>query len=286
MQQVNVTLFDTLRILLTLMRRLKRQERHFQEQLPPLLESLSAGQQQQFPAAVIKRIKKYWELSLHVICNSLYELSGQSLSAAERQRILLLSIFGPLYDDLLDERLLSSEQLERFTLHPAAHIPASFTEQVAREAYLRLLHQSPDPGRVMEQLHCLLRWQQASLRQLSPDVAEAALYEITYKKSYYAILLYCSILDHYPAQKIRNMLYPVAGLLQLTNDAFDVYKDIQSGVYTLPNLYCDFNKLQQHFMDSVAAFNRQLAALPYHRYAKMRYGVTIHALHGMGYMAL
>lgn len=286
MPHPNVSLFQTIRCLCTLHWRLKKQERYFHQHLPPLLAQLSAGQSKTFSEKTVQRIHKYWQLGLHVICNSLYQLSGRQLTENEQQRILLFSIFGPLYDDLFDDQIMSHEQLEAFTWQPEKHVPQSFEEHVVKAVYLELLALAPDRKKVMEHLYEVFVWQQASLKQLSPEVAEAALYEITYKKSYYSILLYYSILDHYPATAIQHMLYPMAGLLQLTNDAFDVYKDVRSGIHTLPNLYRNYDQLQQHFMTDVALFNHYLEQLPFERFAKVFYSTTMHALHGMGRMAL
>lgn len=286
MPHPNVSLLRTIRCLFILHWRLKKQERYFHEHLPPLLAQLAAGQPKTFSEKTVRRIHKYWQLGLHVICNSLYQLSGRQLTANEQQRILLFSILGPLYDDLFDDHVMSYEQLEAFTWQPEMHAPQSFEEHVVKTLYLELLSLAPDRKRVMEHLHQVFLWQQASLKQLSPEVDEAALYEITYKKSYYSILLYYSILDHYPATAIQHMLYPMAGLLQLTNDAFDVYKDVRSGIHTLPNLYRNYDQLQQHFMTDVALFNHHLEQLPFERFAKVFYSTTMHALHGMGCMAL
>jgi hypothetical protein len=286
MQQPTVSLLQTIRCLCILKWRLKKQARYFNEHLPLMLAQLSAGQSNDFSAGTIRRINKYWQLSLNVICNSLYQLRGLQLSEDEQHRILLLSIFGPLYDDLFDDHILSHEQLDAFTRQPEKHIPQSFEEHVVKEVYLQLLSLSPDREKVIAHLHEVFVWQQASLKQMSPDVSEADLYEITYKKSYYSILLYYSILDHYPAAAVQKMLYPMAGLLQLTNDAFDVYKDVHSGIYTIPNLYRNFERLQQHFMDAVAEFNHYLAQLPFAQPAKAFYSITMHALHGMGCIAM
>lgn len=265
---------------------LKQQGQYIKQHLPALLDTLAAGRPEKFTAGTIKRITKYWELSLHVICNSLYKLSGKKLTADEQHRILLLSIFGPLYDDLFDDKILSHEQIASFTLEPAAHIPASFEEHVLKNIYLQLLDHSPSAEKVTAHLYEVFLWQKASLKQMSPDVSQQELYEITYKKSYYSILLFYSILDHYPDDAVLEMTYPMAGLLQLTNDAFDVYKDVHNGIYTIPNLYRNFDQLQQHFMSEVAQFNQRLMQLPFMQQAKDFYGITIHALHAMGWMAM
>ena len=157
---------------------------------------------------------------------------------------------------------------------------------MALKAYLQVLELSPDRERVIRQLHQVFAWQKASLRQMCDDITEEELYQITYQKSYHSVLLFCAVLDHYPENDIVEMLYPMAGLLQLTNDAFDVYKDVNNGIYTIPNLYRNFDKLQQQFMADVAAFNRMLRKLPFPRHAKGSYSITIHALHAMGWIAI
>ena len=285
-REKKVGLLKTIRCLGILRWQLKQQRQYIKQHLPPLLNELAAGRDEQFTAGTTRRVTKYWELSLHVICNSLYKLSGKKLRAEEQHRILLLSIFGPLYDDLFDDKILSHEQIAAFTLNPSQHTPGSFEEHVIRKIYLQLLALSPNSKKVTEHLYQVFLWQKESLKQMSPNVSQEELYEITYKKSYYSILLFYSILDHYPDDAVLEMTYPMAGLLQLTNDAFDVYKDVHSGIYTIPNLYRNFDQLQQHFMNEVALFNQRLRQLPFMQHAKDFYSITIHALHAMGWIAM
>lgn len=284
-RKLSVSYVETARLLYGLHRRLRQQRPLMQQRLQQLAAEWQAPADL-FSAKAVTRITKYWELSLHVICNSLYELTGKKLSEAEQTSILLLSIFGPLYDDLLDNNILDAEALSTLTRTPEQYVPLTAEARLAQQVYLLLLQQSPDPQRVKAHLLEVFTWQKASLKQKEAGISEAELYEITYRKSFHSILLFHSILDHYPSAELREMLYPAAGLLQLTNDAFDVYRDMQEGVYTIPSLYPDFEKIDQGFMSSVAAFNQQLAALPYPAAARARFAITIHALHGMGRMAL
>jgi len=100
------------------------------------------------------------------------------------------------------------------------------------------------------------------------------------------VLLFCALLDNYPDQKILEILYPVAGLMQLTNDAFDVWKDVHKDVYTLPNLYRNFEQLKQLFLAETSAINQRLWQLPYPAKAKQTFAIIIHSLHAMGWMSL
>ncbi|WP_343700493.1 hypothetical protein [Chitinophaga sp.] len=287
MPSSTVSTYNTARHLYLLHCRLKKQRHYIKQRLPPLLQTIRPGEAAgNFPPSSIKRFSKYWELSLNIVCDSLYLLVDRQLSQEEHERILLLSIFGPLYDDLFDERILQLHQLEAFTLEPEKHQAACFTEHAVQQLYLRILNLSPCRNTVIEHMHQVFTWQKASLKQMSAQVQEEELYEITYKKSYYSILLYYSTLNYYPPENVRAMLYPMAGLLQLTNDAFDVYKDLGSGIYTVPNRYLNFDKIMQKFLADVALFNTSLASLPFQQPAKNKYSITIHALHAMGWMAL
>jgi hypothetical protein len=94
------------------------------------------------------------------------------------------------------------------------------------------------------------------------------------------------VLDHYPEPKIVDILFPAAGLMQLTNDAFDVWKDVHKGVYTLPNQYRNFDQLQQLFLAETVKINHILLQLPYAAKARQNFAITIHSLHAMGWLSL
>lgn len=281
-----VNIYSILRRLLMLLWQLKKQERSIKGYLLPLLTGIEPGYQQKFSAGHIKRTTKYWQLSLNLVCDSLYKLSGKKLNAGEHKRILLLSAFGPLFDDLFDDQLLDHEQIEALVVEPETYVPLNTVDHLAKEIYLQLLALTPERERFIQHLHELFCWERESLKQLHSNITEEELYQITYNKSYYAVLLYCAILDNYPTDEMLEMLYPVAGLMQLTNDIFDVWKDAHKGIYTLPNLYRNFEQLQQLFMAETARLNHTLWKLPCAQEVKKAYAITIHSLNAMGWVAL
>jgi len=272
--------------MLTLFWRVKKQERYIKNYLPQLLAEVAPGNDHAFPPPLITRITKYWQLSLNIICDNLYQLTGKKLNVEEQKRIILLSVLGPLFDDLLDERVLNNEQIDLLLAKPEEYVPVNEADRLVKKIYLELLRLTPQSTQFTKHLQEACYWQQASLKQLSPNITEDELHQITYNKSYYAILLYCAVLDHYPNQETLKVVYHVSGLMQLTNDAFDVWKDVHNGIYTLPNLYPNFEKLQQQFMADVAQINHTLSQLPYTVKAKQTYAITVHSLHAMGWMAL
>jgi hypothetical protein len=278
--------FRILSSMLVIYRRVKKQERYLRSYLPNLLADVVPDYQQTFSDKDVKRITKYWQLALNLVCDNVYKLTGKKLSSAENNRIILLSVFGPLFDDLFDDHILNYEQITALVTNPEAYIALNKTDQLAKNIYLELLRGMPRRQLFIEHLQAVAHWQQESLKQLNSNITEADLQEITYKKSYYAVLLFCALLDNYPDQKILEILYPAAGLMQLTNDAFDVWKDVHKGVYTLPNLYRNFEQLQQLFLVETSSINQQLWQLPYRAKDKQTFAIIIHSLHAMGWMSL
>lgn len=282
----SVNSFRILSTMLVIYRRVKKQEGYLKSYLPNLLAKVVPDHQQTFTDKDIKRITKYWQLALNLVCDNVYKLSGRELSEDEHKRIILLSVFGPMFDDLFDDHILNYEQITSLVTNPEAYVAQNKTDKLAAAIYLELLRGMPRRQHFIGHLQAVAHWQQESLKQLDSTITETALQEITYKKSYYAVLLFCALLDEYPDQKILEILYPVAGLMQLTNDTFDVWKDVHKVVYTLPNLYRNFEQLQQLFLAETSAINQRLWQLPYPVKAKQTFAIIIHSLHAMGWMSL
>lgn len=283
---VSVSYFRILTSMLSMYRRVRTQEKILIEQLPPLLAEIVPDHQQTFSPPHIKRITKYWQLALNLICENIYQLTGKKLQPGEHKRIILLSVFGPLFDDLFDDKILNHEQIASLVANPETYVAQNKTDRLVTRIYLALLEITPNRQLFIEQLQQVSRWQIASLKQQNNTITQEELYEITYNKSYYAILLFCAVLDHYPDQKLLEILYPIAGLMQLTNDAFDVWKDVHNGVYTLPNLYLNFELLKKQFLAEISIINHKLWQLPYAARNKQTFAITVHSLHAMGWISL
>ncbi|WP_207511101.1 class 1 isoprenoid biosynthesis enzyme [Longitalea luteola] len=282
----SVSYFRILTRMVSLYRRVQSQEKLLKDQLPALLADIVPAHDKLFSAAHIKRITKYWQLALNLVCENLYQLSERQLQASEYKRIMLLSVFGPLFDDLFDDKILQHEQIAALVARPETYVAQNETDLLVTKLYLALLELTPNRQLFVHQLQQVSHWQIASLKQLKDNLTKEELQEITYNKSYYAILLFCAVLDFYPDQQLLEILYPVAGLMQLTNDAFDVWKDVQHGVYTLPNRYLNFEELQALFLSEIALINQKLWQLPYGARNKQSFAITVHSLHAMGWISL
>lgn len=281
-----ISLYKTTILLGSLYFRIKRQEKYLRKQVAVILKDINFKEYLVGNEKAVCRTIKYWQLGLNLICENVYRLTGNSLNKDEYERIGLLSLFAPLYDDMFDDKILGIEDIKSFTSYPYDYKPGDKIDKMAHQLYLKILSEVPDPSFVIQQLEQVFRWQKASLKQFDANISEKELYEITYYKSYHSILLYCSILDHYPTQVILDMLLPLAGLMQLTNDAFDVYKDNLNGVYTIPNRYQDIEKLKCNFLSDVNNLNKSVREQCEDKDEMKKYTVIVHSLNAMGLIAI
>jgi hypothetical protein len=282
----NISMLTVVRHLLGLHAHMKQQEQYCKEQIPVLIAAIIPPEQFSFSSKDIQRITKYYQLALNLVCNNLYLLMDHRLSQEEEKSILLLSIFAPLFDNLFDEQLLEYHQIEELILHPETYTPANTTDHIVHRLYLQLLEQLPERQVFIQSLQEVGYWEQESLKQFNRDIGEEELTSITYNKSYYSILLFCAVLKKYPGKEIQNVLYPVSGLMQLTNDVFDVWKDTQQGLYTIPTLFRNYVKLENIFLDEIFTINHQVSLLPYPKKNRKNFLIRVHALHAMGWLSL
>lgn len=282
--EYRVTIPGILTHLYRLWRTMKRHEPYFETRVEELLAPLLPGKNQLNPSNLV-RIRKYWELSLHFICGSFYERNGWKLSRREEENILRLSLLSPFYDDLFEEGI-DAERIRSLTANPQGFQPAHPKEIIVCTLYCSILESLNDPVSFKEQFLQVFHWQQRSLEQKDIAVSEAALTEIMIGKSYHSFQLFYRLLEHFPSADELDLMRRVSGLLQFTNDVFDVYKDVQHNVYTVPNLYGDYSKLRKWLLDEVRLLNGQLAALPNPVKAKKKNTITFHAMNAMCLLAL
>lgn len=285
-QPVSVSLFTVVRKLSGLYGLMRKQEQQFQINLQQVLPATIQGNPQIFSPGQMIRFTKYYQLALNVICGNFYQLAGHQLSEKDHQRILLLSVLMPLADDLFDDHRLPYDDITRLVTQPEQYRPVGEADQLIKTLYLELLSLVPRRDQFMQHLQEGTQWQKQSLKQLEENITEQELYDITYNKSYYSLQLFYDALDQYPPGQLQPMFYALAGLMQLVNDAFDVWKDTQQGVHTLLSLYRNYDRLQYQFLAEISLINQELSQLNYTRTAKANFAITIHALHAMGWISL
>lgn len=242
----------------------KKQKEYLSQYLQKILSSLEEECNGHFAPSLKIKIEKFYALFGPVLlCSAICKLYGKHFTTKEREMATLLGIISPLYDNFFDDGTLTAEAIVQLTNNPQNYKASTFEERVFKKLHVRLGQEVCFPQLYKECFNKVRLAQNASIRQTNFYISEADLYQITYEKCYHSILLFHTVLSIAPTDDFKKMIYPFAGLLQLGNDVFDVYKDLQEGIFTIPNLNRNWEEFKIKFVAESAAFNRRVMQLPY-----------------------
>lgn len=240
-----------------------------------------------FSPPLLKKIKNFYGLLVPtVLCSSYCHLAGKAFTEEERRRAMVITIMTPVYDDFFDEGTLSTGDIETLTFRPHLYRAKTFEEKIFRDLHLWLIENTAHPELYKSAAQNVFTAQVASEKQTDVNLPEEELYKITYDKSFYSLLLYHQILDIGATAEMKEALYPAAGLLQLSNDAFDVYKDLQDGIYTVPNRTKNAAALKKKFTEDVKRFNHLVMHLPHEKNIKEDFLITLNFICARGWVAI
>lgn len=215
--------------------------------------------------SALQKIKKYYCLGIPVTCASYKKIYGKALSGKERESATLTGIITPLIDDFTDERTLDDEQLEALTSHPENYRPAGTEEKIVQTILCKLINEVPSPEGFLYALNRTIKAQHLSARQMAEDVTEKELLYITLEKGAWSHIFFHYLLDEIPAGETIAVIGKMGGMLQMSNDIFDVYKDYREGIKTIPNTCADFEKLETYYTKECREFCIMARQLPYRK---------------------
>jgi len=209
----------------------------------------------------IKRIHFYTIQSC--ITNSWFcMLRGKKANSIERKHAIYLGAITPLLDDLVDLRKLNS--IEIINLIQNGKSKNSTEILLIRYLYGKLLKDCTANFKL--QFNQALKSQDISLKQLERQkLSESELFEITKNKGANWTLLYRTILKNELQHAEKEAISTLGELLQLTNDAFDVFKDFKNGQQTVFTNCYDLSPIYKQFNDLIWQMIEQFSKTEFSR---------------------
>ncbi len=228
-----------------------------------------------------KKVLFYYPMYTILACAEMYlALKGRGLNRAERKRLTLVAAMATLCDDLIDEDGWKREQI--FDLL-ATDVNETGLSMKAR-LLLRLNQELKNIWQVSEsylhQLKIALEWQSLSGRQLDPSITVDEIVNICREKNGHTSLMFATLLDESWTTSERAFIYQSAIVGQLTNDAFDIYFDVQNGLSTYINRAPSIADAKNFFLEECKKLHRQVLATdnPFsHKLACIRRMSCMHA---------
>ena len=122
------------------------------------------------------------------------------------------------------------------------------SEKLFLHFYKTALSLAPDPSVMQEQLLTVFHAQLMSKQQKRGGLNYEVIKDITLRKGAESVLFYRTAFGHPMEKGEEKTLYALGGLMQLSNDIFDVYPDLQDNVDTLVTTTKHIHELRAFYL--------------------------------------
>jgi hypothetical protein len=239
-----------------------------------------------FEEHVIKKVSKYQSIQLQFVANNFSKLNRRINSAAEAERNILFFLMSVLYDEIIDNQLMDEAQLNLLFQHPSAANTSNFNERVLVYIHQELIKQVVDKDSYWNTLQLTHLAQLDSKKQFDPNITTEQIIDITKRKGGYTLLMCRHYLIDPSSEAKDHCWYVLGGLIQMTNDLYDTYKDTQDGIHTFANQMKDIATLIDIYTHQVNAFNDSIRYLPHSKIKKMEFAINMSMIPSFGYVAI
>jgi len=221
-----------------------------------------------------------------MICDVFTQLHGRRTDDREKSRFIHYFICSSLFDDFTDYQLISERQLYDISFHPDNYMPRTFDEKVFLYAHRLLRNFVQDKENYDRISHELFQAQLDSKKQYNSQLDDQAIRSITFSKGGNSVLLCRYYLDIAPGDVEEKCWFQIGKLIQVTNDLFDIYKDLQDHITTLPNHISDVYTFEQFFVGQIKEMKALIAQLPYSLKTKRRFSLSMAGIYAFGLIAV
>lgn len=213
---------------------LNRQKKFIQKNIDPLLAEAKNAKDGSLDEDDCKKITGYYGLAVPAVSGEAFcALRGKAITEKERLASTCQGAMTGLGDDFFDKQRLSAQGVKDFIENPGAFTGNSASEKLFLHFYKTALNNAPHAEQMQQQLYKVFQAQLLSKQQDVPGLSYEMLKDITIRKGAESLLYYRTAFEHPLKPGEEKMLYCLGGLMQLSNDIFDVYKDYCNGVTTM-----------------------------------------------------
>lgn len=210
------------------------QKKFIKNQLLPELIFFEENNDGSLKKEDFKKITNYYALGVPAILGYAFSvLRGFPLKSNERNSLTYLGGISGLLDDLFDEKDKKVMHLETFIFHPEALEPLNNYEALLKQCYLKGLKASENAEDLKKQAAEVFKTEIESESQQHKNLSEEKIKELTFLKGGHSFLFYRLCLSNPLKEREREMIFQLGGLMQLGNDIFDVWEDVNEEIETL-----------------------------------------------------
>jgi len=239
-----------------------------------------------FSKSLIDKTSRYEAIQEIVINDAFTKLVGRKTNAYERVSNKLFFILTFLYDDIMDEKILTENELNDLLENPLNNPHNIFEAKVLVDIHLQLWQRTKQPEKYKSTLFSIHKAQKDSLIQFSSEVSQSDLLDIVMRKGGYSFLM-CSLYIDLPVSiEMDKSWYHIGSMLQFIDDMYDIHSDLQEGIHTYANTSTKYSTLEDTFNELVMQLKANIKSLPFDEVLKKRLFIQLSFIPAFGLLAL
>lgn len=246
--------------------------RYVQKLAAPIIEKARSYNDGSIPERMF--LKMQWYMVTHLFMGEMFaRLMDRSLTLTEQKRFIYLAPILGFSDVLVDDFKYSDEQMLDLLKIKNPDLGANAIEQIFLLFYIEFHQLLP------EELFPLLSQylargrisQSESLKQFELNISEEEIQEIVIEKGGISVLLCRSLLLPLMNEEEEKTFYQLGGLMQMMNDAVDLYKDGKEGIRTTANTKKTLEEVAQNLEKQKQLTFNLLKKLPFREKRKAEF---------------
>lgn len=250
------------------------------------LKALEIKYNGKFEPALIKKVARYQSIQLHYVANTFSGLNNRKNNQAEIERNIQYFLMTVLYDELTDDQKMEDQRVYEISYHPEQVNPTNFKERVLLAMHLGLIKQVSNEKEYWEVVKKVHLAQKDSAKQFDAQISIENLIDITKRKGGYSLLMCRHYLIDPIDENIDQCWYTLGGLIQMTNDLYDTYKDTKEGIYTFANTQNDIANIERIYEQQKELFKKSINALPVNNSIKQKFAIKTSIIPAFGDIAI
>ena len=239
-----------------------------------------------FSPSAIQKACRFQAVQQILINDAFANLIGRDTNDFERTSNKLYFILTGLYDDIIDQKILTTEELDNLFADPLKNTSTLFEVKTLIDVHLQLIKRTKNPDLYKNTLAKIHQAQKDSLQQFNSQIEQSKILDITLRKGGYSLLMCSHYIDLPPSKEMDQCWYQLGGIIQLTNDLYDIYKDVKEGIYTYPNTSTIYQDVKDRFDQLTNTWKTTINTLPFSRSQKNKLLIQLSLIPAFGNIAL
>lgn len=250
------------------------------------LRKLEADFEGKFDDKTFNKIIFYYSLKVPAIYDAFLSLHDRRTNNFEKERLLKYFICSSIFDNFFDRKELTDDEIYQITFNSTQYIPQNFNERISLHCHLEILNFVKDKEAYLNVLKLEYIAQVNSRKQFDETITNKEIEEITLSKGGNAVLLCSFYLDSENSSAELNCWYKLGNAIQLVNDLFDIYKDLQTGLQTIPNRVKDVKELKKYFNNFITNIKKEIQKIEVEESKKIDLNISLMGICALGLVAI